>query len=454
MVQMSNSKHRSTNRGQFLRHWQAEIIRQRELHWGPVADDAARRMAATCSSPDNKLLTRASRLCHDLALDDDIQRYRRLLRLTLSLLALLAVISGIALASSISPQHARTISLLDAMIALLLINTLLMIAWAAGMAIRGKPGGIGAFVLHYMPGVVRSPSLLPIMQAHTSLALHQGLMRPTLSAVTHGFWLLLLTTTFVTLVIRFIGFDYQFVWRTTLLSETNVAALVDVLHIVPGLFSFEQPRVTFGATGDAASQRAIAIWLLACLFFYAIAPRALLFISCDLYRRYRLANLKVNWQLAGFSELREQLTDAPSTEADTGSESIKVLPTQTTHSHSAISSDPAWFSLEWPVSEPPNTPLSQLPITPLGNVSSRQERQQLLTEIAHHPRQIMAAINPELTPDRGSLRLLAEISSHCPLALFIPQGGRSQLWRESLDEHLKLPVLQNKKEAEAWLRTL
>ncbi|RUO32206.1 hypothetical protein CWE12_04300 [Aliidiomarina sedimenti] len=454
MTQMSNRTHRTTTEGPFLRHWQAEIIRQRELHWGPVADDAARRMAATCSNPDDKLLTRAARLCHDLALDNDIQRYRRLLTLTLSLLALLAVISGIALASSISPQHARTISLLDAMIALLLINTLLMIGWAAGMLIRSKPGGIGAFLLHYMPGLVRSPSLLPIMQAHTSLALHQGLMRPALSAVTHGFWLLLLATTFITLVIRFIGFDYQFVWRTTLLSETNVATLVEVLHIVPGLFAFEQPLVTFGATGDAASQRAIAIWLLACLFFYAITPRALLFIGCDLYRRYRLANLKVNWQLAGFSELREQLADAPSTDTDTSDNSIKVLPTQTTYRHSVINSDPAWFTLEWPLSEALYIPLAELPITPLGNVSSREERQQLLTGIARHPRQIMAVINPELTPDRGSLRLLAEISSHCPLALFVPPGGRSQLWRNSLDEHLKLPVLQNKEEAEAWLRTL
>lgn len=454
----------------FYQHWQAEVIRQRELHWGPLADDQAMRAAKLQERPDDKLFTRAARLCDTHGFVPAMHHYQRWLGWLLWAMAALAIVSGIGLATSITPQGRATISLLDALLSLFLLNTLLILLWAVSHALGERTNGFGALLDPLSKVLLRQGQLLTVAQAHTSLSVHQRLWRPALASVSHGFWFILLSSAWLTLTLRFISYDYQFEWRSTLLNESNIESVIGTLSILPQWLGVAPPE----------TPQSTAIWLLACLLLYAILPRLLLLLGAEITRRVRLARLQVDWQLTGFETLYQQFAPTKhdpqgghdeSWHEDSAPAHIQVLPTS--HLSNArpkvspranAASTFAWSTLEWPASpaavqqlvEQAHLEATGKPANAhqaLGDISTREQRQQTVIQQQRQARHLLLIVNPSLSPDRGSLRFIAELEQAGPLAIYIPQGPRSALWQNQLQKHLQTTVFDQRDELVLWLQT-
>lgn len=438
------------NKTKFESFWLTEIIRHQEAHLGPFADSAAMRRASSESNLTKRLFIRTEVLAGEHDFKEAQLSCQRLLKLGQLGLIVVAILSGIGLALNLSPQTIRTISIIEALIAIIVVNGLLILLWAVSVNIRQKPGGIGALLGHYSSYLARGKNRLNAMQAFNSVAARGHLFKPALSALTHGFWLLLLGSAFITLTFRFIGYDYQFIWQTTLLSEANVEQLVRILHIVPGLLSIEPPMVSFAEPASFSGERQTALWLLTCMLCYAILPRLVLFITCEALRRYRLKHLSVDWNLPGFSELYSIWRTSTSAVTDPAPDNIEVIRSGlTTQPNTKTQFQPeAWFTLECGEQMPTHPALQDLSSCPyLGDIGTREQRVNLLQTLQEESVSVLAVINPELSVDRGSLRFLAEVERVAQLAVSVvlkPDHPRASTWKQQISERLPaVPVYEN-----------
>lgn len=430
------------NKTKFESFWMTEIIRHQEAHWGPFADAAAMRRASSENNLTKRLFIRTEVLAAEHDFKEAQLSYQRLLKLGQLALLIVAILSGIGLALNLSPQAIRTISIIEALSAIIVVNGLLILLWAVSVSMRQKPGGIGALLSHYSSYLARGKKRLIAMQTFNSVAARGRLFKPALSALTHGFWLLLLGSAFITLTFRFIGYDYQFIWQTTLLSEANVEHLVRILHVVPGLLGIEPPLVNFAESASFSSERQTALWLLTCMLSYAILPRLVLFIVCESLRRYRLNRLSIDWSLPGFSELYSIWRASSSAVTDPAPDNIEVIRSENNPGPKPKTKfqPEAWFTLECGEQMPAHPALQNLSSYPyLGDIGSREQRVNLLQTLRQESVSVLAVINPELSVDRGSLRFLAEVDRVSQLAVSValkPDHPRASIWKQQISQHL------------------
>lgn len=447
----------------FWHHWMAEIIRLREVHWGPLADHEANRLARRQSSPDSALFERARLLARQHAFEPAMQRYHTTLGITRWVVLLLMIISGITLAIGLTPQSHNIISVADMLIGLLAVNCVFILLWLIMTLLRPSTSGLGHTLLTLIQRRFFSSDQITVVQAHTSLARQQGLLQPALGSVTHAAWLVMLICALLTLTWRFIGYDYQFIWRTTLLSEADLARLVSWLHLVPGWLGLQEPQISMqqsmqqSASHDA--QRTTALWLLSCLIIYAIVPRLILFAICYARYSYKLRHLSIDWSLPGFAELKARLRDSPQHAPATEREQvIEVIPQRKVSTKQMTSDGAAWLYLEGQEGLLPDgaDPARLNAVAAFyGYLDSRQQRDAVLdTLLSQPPRRLLVIINPDLSADRGSLRLLAQFTYYTTVGIFIRQDldtPRANHWREQITEHLDAALLTTTDHAMQWL---
>lgn len=442
---------------EFQRHWTAEIIRQREVHWGPMADNRALRIARRQQDPADQITARAAVLLQEQGLASPMQRYATLLRLGQLILAVVAMVAGIALANNIVQTNDRVISLLDALVALLAINTLLIVLWALSTVLRTRAGGLGGFLMHQVHILIKNDKLAAVAQAHASLSLRQGLLKPASGLITHGFWALLVLSTLLTLILRFAVEDYQFVWRTTLLDESTVRTIINALSTLPALLGQASPAVHLNMSPDDHSQhQQIAHWLLSCIAIYALAPRVVLLAICAIWLRLRLRAMSWDLSLPGFAEVQRRfmgyeyaiVDPAP---AGASSPTTQTIPTPATGTGNG--GKPLLFALEHSLGS------TELPvgIESIDMVASRKQRHALLVQLEECPvPRLVVAIDTRLTPDRGSLRFLHEVADTAPLGILLQHSAhnaqRSQLWRDAVTPELTPHVWTSLEPAVKWLQ--
>ncbi|MGX5914535.1 DUF2868 domain-containing protein [Aliidiomarina sp. Khilg15.8] len=441
---------------EFQRHWAAEIIRQREVHWGPLADSRALRIARRKSTLPEQITARTAVLIKEQEFAPLMRRYTTFLRIGQFLLACLAVLGGIALANSVVSSNDRVISLLEALFALLALNTFLILLWAISTLLRSRPGGMGGFLLHQLHGLIRSDKLAAVAQAHVSLSQRQGLLKPASGCISHGFWALLVITALITLALRFSVQDYQFVWRTTLLDESSVRALIDALSTLPALLGQPTPPVYINTSPDMHNlHQQTAHWLLSCIAIYALAPRVLLLGMCALWLKVRLNRLQWDFSLPGFAELAPRFSPPQYSIVDPAPDETRQTVTRpaVTPAAATASGQPLLFALEHQLNH------ADIPagIETINMVASREQRHSLLTQLEQQSvARVLAVVDAGLTPDRGSLRFLQDVAELAKLGIWLHRAGdrtdRSHLWSDALDSTLSAHVWTTREPALAWLQ--
>lgn len=441
-------------------------------HAGHLQDDgqATGEAAAAEADTEQRILIRAHHLARHHGTLEALERWRSSARWLLSGFAALALILGFSASLTMIGDSARPVNIVWTLGALLGLHLLMLLLWLLNMLFSGRASG-GALGRSWLKLMQRigGEQHTAISRGLVEISLRGGLLRWYASAITHGFWLLSLTAASMALLLALALRSYDFVWETTILSAEVFVRFVQLTGAIPAAMGFTVPDTAMVmASGDGALsgvtdrellRRSWSSWLLGCLLVYGMMPRlALLLMSVVILRlmqqRTTLDLSSPEWaalaaRLSPVSE-RGGITD-PRPEA---------LSTPVLRRDPACAGPPMVVALELGADSawPPAGFDSSVSVGPV--VESREQRAAVLKDIQRQcPSRLLLVCDARLSPDRGTLRWLVELSAFSAasrVCLFNHQGSpdtRRQTWQEALLElgFSDSEIITDVSQAQAWV---
>lgn len=395
--------------------WLTETVRLREEHAGPLDDLEANRLARAAGGDlPSRIQRRALWLAERDGLTAALKHWLQGARLALVLLMILAMLSGAGLAFAALGQ--TPVNVFWALGSLLGLNLILLLSWALGLIFAGEHGAtLGRLWLWLSEKLARDAKAAQLAPALLLMLQRKKLNRWALGALVNGLWLLVMLSALVLLLTLMATRRYGFVWETTLLSADTFIHVTQALGHLPSLLGFNVPTVDMiRASGDGAldiesARQAWATWLVGVLVVYGVLPRLMLALLCFWRWNSGKAALRLDLNLPGYAQLRERLMPS--------SERLGVNdpePAQMHRVESGVSEHASEGALlvaieldeqrPWPPALPKN-------VSNAGILDSRESRHKLLEQLSRFPPARLAiACDPQRSPDRGSLALIAELA--------------------------------------------
>lgn len=436
----------------FERRWLAEATRLIEAANGP-ADDHQAVAAANAAGGDleERILLRAEMLGVASGLAPLVGEWGVWLRRASWLFVLLAVVSGFGAASAV--LGGPVVNVTWALSTLLGLNFIMLVVWAIGFFApvargSGASGGLlGSvwrwLVLRNWSKDARSPfvarSLLGLLADHR-------ILRWQFATLTHKGWTALMAGAVLGLLVSFAFRRFDFSWETTILPASVFDWLLTALSALPAQIGFPlvdeaMVKAASARTTNAAERNLWAAWLVGCVICYGLLPRFLLWGLCGLRLRRESARVRLDLARPAYMALRERMmplkahigvTDEAPQALDT--------PQLASSARSDASAAPALVAVEmhqpdWPPALPPGC-------VDLGRVDDRSQRRAVLDSLAQTPPvRLLVAVDPTLSPDRGTFALVtdfAAVSGACRVwlvgAAAARDGVRLQHWHDGLHE--------------------
>ena len=433
--------------------WLCEAVRLRETQWGPLDDRAARRRAQREPALDRRVASRASVLGDTSGLTLALRRFASVGLLSLGLLLVAAVLGGAASALAALGDGLYPVNVVSALILLLGFNLLSLLVWGISlMGWRGSGGWVAQGWQWLACRLVKGPDVALAGQAWWSMWQQTGALRWLLSSVTHALWLCASLAMLVVLTFALSTRHFSFVWETTLLSTDIFVTLTKVLGALPQWFGFAIPdSETVRSSGHLtmntpAAQALWAGWLLGALTVYGLVPRALLLgLSLVMVMLARARTPPVLSAPYYQSVLARMQTVSMSPEGlPPARTSIPPRSFATDASKSSTLAMITGIELEgiWP---PPGLGAA---IVHTVLIDARESRNKVLEQVAHlMPRRLVVACDARHTPDRGTLRLIAELSAFAGQTLVWLQHGeqaglRVGAWQDQLKALTGIELLE------------
>ncbi|VVN81061.1 putative membrane protein [Pseudomonas fluorescens] len=395
--------------------WLTETVRLREEHAGPLDDLEANRLARAAGGDlPSRIQRRALWLAERDGLTAALKHWLQGARLALVLLMILALLSGAGLAFAALGQ--TPVNVFWALGSLLGLNLILLLSWALGLIFAGEHGAtLGRLWLWLSEKLARDAKAAQLAPALLLMLQRKKLNRWALGALVNGLWLLVMLSALVLLLTLMATRRYGFVWETTILSADTFIHVTQALGHLPSLLGFNVPTVDMiRASGDGAldiesARQAWATWLVGVLVVYGVFPRLMLALLCFWRWNSGKAALHLDLNLPGYAQLRERLMPS--------SERLGVNdpePAQMHRVESGVSEHASEGALlvaieldeqrPWPPALPKN-------VSNAGILDSRESRHKLLEQLSRFPPARLAiACDPQRSPDRGSLALIAELA--------------------------------------------
>ncbi|MFI8645476.1 DUF2868 domain-containing protein [Pseudomonas iridis] len=404
--------------------WLTETVRLREEHAGPLDDLEANRLARAAGGDlPSRIQRRALWLAERDGLTAALKHWLQGARLALVLLMILAMLSGAGLAFAALGQ--TPVNVFWALGSLLGLNLILLLSWALGLIFAGEHGAtLGRLWLWLSEKLARDAKAAQLAPALLLMLQRKKLNRWALGALVNGLWLLVMLSALVLLLTLMATRRYGFVWETTLLSADTFIHVTQALGHLPSLLGFNVPTVDMirasgdGALGIESARQAWATWLVGVLVVYGVLPRLMLALLCFWRWNSGKAALRLDLNLPGYAQLRERLMPS--------SERLGVNdpePAQMHRVESGVSEHASEGALlvaieldeqrPWPPALPKN-------VSNAGILDSRESRHKLLEQLSRFPPARLAiACDPQRSPDRGSLALIAELAR---------SAGETRVW--------------------------
>ncbi len=414
---------------------------------------------------EERLWLRAQSLAqqHDLSLM--LSRAARLSRYAKTFVFFVATLLG-ALGSIYAITENHTINIYWLLLVLLGFNLLSMLLWLVGIGLNIKDlmSGLFARLISWLPEHFKSKNQTNKTANSQSIQADKAWLnchfsgtvgKWQMSTMTHQLWLIYLFTGLIFFVLMLMVRQYDFVWGTTLLSDSIFIKITDVLSLPLDLLGFVTPstemiqdtRVGSLAT-DAIQASTIdyryhwAQFLLGSLLCFGIAPRVLLWGWSMIMSRYARKHFTLDFYLPYYINLRQQLMPLAShgeiVDADT-SPPITSKPQINTPIAHVFSAETQWVAVElsdnihWP-------PTSINTNNNLGHVISRETLALALDYLHGKKKPIIAvAVSSARTPDRGLQRTITSLMS-----------SSSQRWLVLVKKHEDEPVSSSR--LAAWYR--
>lgn len=454
--------------------WLAETIRLRETLWGPLEDAAeTRRARAVGGSLENKLLVRSVGLAQREGVDTLLQHYTRGARWVLTALVLIAVLTGAAAAMGALGDGSRSVNVLLALVAILGLNTLAFVFWLINFALPSTDGRsvLGELWLWLTRKLARGPDAALVPRALVSLLSRNATLRWALGGISHIWWSTALLSLLLTLLAALSARRYQFNWETTLLSPERFVAITNGLGWLPAQLGFPVPteaiiRASNGLETLPESAQALwSGWLIGCVVVYGLLPRLAGLLLSALVLHRRLARLTLDTTLPAYAELHDRLAPPSEHTGLDGPAGPWAPALNNTDAVAHYTTDEALvvgIELAHDTAWPPFT-LSADTVD-MGIIDTRGQRQQLLEHFQQQPpHQLLAVCDPQQTPDRGTLALLAQLSglAHDMRILLLADDTQAQgtpdsrlaLWHQQLTSagFAAQHVYQQTPPAQSWL---
>lgn len=454
----------------FEGRWLAEAVRLREETDGALDDrEAVREARRIAADAEGRIVARARHLARRDGMLEAVAAWRPRSRLVLLLLAVLALASGFGVALAVLGDGSRAVNVVWALGGLLGLNMLSLALWFASLGLGGSHGAAGALGRGWLWLSARLSSgraALHAARALTGLLGRAGLARWWLGAVTHGLWLLALSGALFGLLLTLAARRYGFVWETTILPADVFVYFVDVLGWLPAQIGFSIPDADavrasgFDVVDDEAGRRAWASWLVGCVLVYGVVPRLLLWALCFTRFQVGCMRLRLDLGVPAYAALAARL--APASErigvTDAAPHALRHARIDGAHAVGSRGAVLVGLELRSDIVWPPPLPAV---VRDAGVIDSREQRRRTVALLAAEPpARVLIACDPRLSPDRGSLELIAELSRHAGACrVWLVAGGvapdtvRLGYWREALTE-LGLAaddVFEREDAALAWL---
>jgi len=426
--------------------WLAEAVR---LHALDAAGPAALR-PATVSLDEVALLQITRSLAHAQGYTARTRQWHRHARLLLAGLGIVAVAGGLSAGLSVFGAETSTVNVLWALAGLLGVHTVALLLWlVAGQATGGLAGRLWFWLLQRWPvnREGRAGESDPLGRALLALLGRNGLGRWWLGTVTHGLWLLALGASLLAMLVVLSLRNVSFTLETTILPAGVFASFVQGFGWLPSLLGFAVPDQAMiqaaltGATPGGQSEvagRAWASWFSGGMLIYALIPRALVFAFCYTLQRRRRAQCRPDLLLPGFALLPGVPSGHPGIVDPAPPASA---PGRVAALHHVRSSGGLLGGLELgtDIAWPPRGMLLRQDVRVEDRVDSREQRRALLARIrSTPPAKLLLTLDARLSPDRGTLHWLVEISHFAGelRVLLLPPScaeERRAAWRQSLE---------------------
>ncbi|MDO8698468.1 MAG: DUF2868 domain-containing protein [Pseudomonas sp.] len=432
--------------------WLSEAIRLREASGERLEDREANRQARAAGGDlSRRIQARALSLASRDGQRAALEHYQQGARLALAILLLLAISSGAALAFGALGDGQHPVNLLWALASLLGLNLLMLASWLLSWLVPGHVGGtLGRLWQWLSTKLARDAQAAQLLPALMLLLQGQRLSRWGFGLLSHGLWLLTLSSALVMLLLLLTSRRYGFVWETTLLPSESFVSLTQTLGAVPALLGFSLPdSQMIRASGTAAllddsSRQAWASWLLGVLLVFGLLPRLLLTLLCLGCWQRGKRRLRLDLSLPDYHVLRAQLQ--PSSERLGVCDSAPQLaPISAANANQQASSGALLVAIELDPQRPWPPALPKV-VADAGILDSREQRQHLLEQLSRFPpARLAVACDPRRSPDRGTLALLGELarSAAATRVWLLPPAPGEALDSERLsDWHQALAQLQ------------
>ncbi|MCF8172070.1 MAG: DUF2868 domain-containing protein [Candidatus Methylopumilus sp.] len=437
--------------------WLCEALRLKETQWGQLDDRAARLRAACEPTAARQIVARANLLGETSGVALALGRVQSGLWIALIGLLVIAALVGGSAALAALGAGLQPVNVVSALVVLLGVNLFSLVVWLVTLIVGiGSGGWLAQSWQWLVRKLATGPEVGLAGQAWWSLWQQAGGLRWVLSGVTHASWLVaslaMLAVLYFTLSMR----HFSFAWETTLLSADSFVAFTQFVGAVPQWFGFAIPdSETVRASGHLSrnSEQAQALWaswLTGALVCYGVLPRALLLLASlalvarawprtqpQLHSPYYQALAAKMWPAALPPEglVPPQITPRyPPRDKGANSATYAVI--------TGIELEGEWPPLE----------LGRA-IVHTVMIDSRDTRNMALGQVAQlNPRRLVIACDARHTPDRGTLRLIAELASYASKTLvwLQPAGGadgpdgadgRIPVWKNQLHTALEVEVL-------------
>ncbi len=264
-----------------------------------------------------RLNTRAKRLIQENTLNDALQQPRRqFIRARRICLGVAIILGGLAASQAVSDSSTLNIYWLLAV--LLGFNLISLLLWISGIILnlQSLSSGIVAQLASWLPYRHKKDPTIASLASHAwwESCLTGDVGKWRISALTHKFWLTYLTAGVVLLILLMLAKQFNFVWGTTLLPDSTLPRLTQILGTpleAIGLKIPDDPQTVASRVGvakqDAAARTAWATFLIGSLLVYGVLPRFLLLGLCVVMQRWSERRFRLDLYLPYYIELRQRL---------------------------------------------------------------------------------------------------------------------------------------------------
>lgn len=405
-----------------------------------------------------RLTRRADLLIRDNGLEAHIakspQQFNHASRISL---VVAVIFGGVAAGNAVSESDTLNIYWLLAV--LLGFNLVALILWVIGISLRlqSLSSGVAAQLVSWAS--FRKKDTEETIGSLASRAWWDSCLTGTVgkwrvSVLTHKFWLAYLTAGLLLLILLMMAKQYNFIWGTTLLSESSLPRLTEFLSSPLQVIGLETPdshQISASRMGEgiqnSETRTAWARFLIGALLIYGLLPRLIALTFSVAMLRWAERGFKLDLYLPYYVELRQQLMTRRTTSKVVDADPLAgIEPTQIVQPRQTYLLPAGAHALGIELDDQACWPES---LSCQYNIVDMQSLAEAVEYVKKLEGALVIGVAANRLPDRGIQRMIADLLAvtHCtPWLLLLNKNpavpvveGREMAWFR-LAENCRIPA--------------